>query len=55
MSQNLKIRRSPKVGYCDIQKVFKNIGENVSQKICYLETVTSNLSFLWPQQLKALL
>ena len=48
MSQNLKIRRSPKAGYRHIQKVFKNIVENMLQKICYLATVTSNLSFLWP-------
>ena len=48
MSQNLKIRRSPKAGYRHIQKVFKNIVENMLQEICYLATVTSNLSFLWP-------
>ena len=48
MSQNLKIRRSPKAGYRRIQKVAKNIAENMLQKICYLATVMSNLPFLWP-------
>ena len=48
MSQILKIRRSPKAGYRHIQKVAKNIVENMLQKICYLATVMSNLSFLWP-------
>ena len=47
MSQNLKIRRSPNAAYRHIQKVLKNIVEKMLQKICYLATVTSNLSFLW--------
>ena len=38
----------PKALYCHIQKVFKNIVENMLQKICYLATVMSNLSFLEP-------
>ena len=48
MSQNLKIRRSPKAGYRHIQKVAKNIVENVLQKMCYLATAMSNLPFFWP-------
>ena len=48
MSQNLKIRRSTKAGYHHIQKVAKNTVENMLQKICYLATVMSNISFLWP-------
>ena len=48
MSQNLKIRRSPKAGYRHIEKVAKNIVENMLQKTCYLATVMSNLSFLRP-------
>ena len=47
MSQNLKIRKSPKAGYRHTQKVAKNFVENMLQKICHLATVMSNLSFLW--------
>ena len=32
----MKIRRSPKAGSRHIQKVAKNIVENMLQKICYL-------------------
>ena len=41
MSQILKIRRSPKAGYRHIQKVAKNIVENMLQKILfsYLEVI----------------
>ena len=48
MSQNLKIRRNPKAGYRHIQRAVKNIVETALQKLCYLATVTSTLSFLWP-------
>ena len=34
----MKIRRSSKAGYRHIQKVAKNIVENMLQKICYLAT-----------------
>ena len=47
MSQNLKIHGIPKSGYRHIQKVVKNIVENMPQKKCCLAIVTSNLSFLW--------
>ena len=41
-------KKNPKAGYHHIQKVVKNIVEYMLQKVCYLATVTSNLSFLWP-------
>ena len=40
MSQNLKIQRSPKAGYHHIEKVVKNIVENMLPKICCLATGT---------------
>ena len=54
MSQNLKIRKNKKAGYRQIQKVVKNIVENMLQKML-LSNCHLNLPFLWPQQLNALL
>ena len=48
MSQNLKIRRSPKAGYRHIQKVAKNIVENMLQKMLFNNC---HVKFIFPMAL----
>ena len=48
MSQNLKIRRSPKAGYRHIQKVAKNIVENMLQKMLFSNC---HVKFIFPMAL----
>ena len=48
MSQNLKIQRSPKAGYHHIQKVAKNIVENMLQKMLF---GNCHVKFIFPMAL----
>ena len=48
MSKNLKIRRSPKAGYRHIQKVAKNIVENMLQKMLFSNF---HVKFIFPMAL----
>ena len=45
MSKNLKIRRSPKAGYRRMQKVAKNIVENILQKMLFSNC---HVKFIFP-------
>ena len=48
MRKNLKIRRSPKAGYRQIQKVAKNIVENMLQNMLFSN---SHVKFIFPMAL----